>query len=155
MYFVFSSANFGKRSSKHIGDGALTPFSILEFSNLPESCQKLDCYCDCNTSLLGWSCAVPAKQALDPRKQPLNGIRADAHTIFAHPQSQPSHRQHNLQVSFLRQGGESCSRQPSTQHDKWGGGVGARNRCNVANWRSNLETVHILAILKGLLGFHP
>ena len=25
----------------------------------------------------------------------------------------------------------------------------------VANWRSNLETVHILAILRGLLGFQP
>ena len=26
---------------------------------------------------------------------------------------------------------------------------------NVANWHSNLETVHILAILRGLLGFPP
>ena len=36
-----------------------------------------------------------------------------------------------------------------------GGGiqVGARNRHNVANWRSNLETVHILAILNGFLSF--
>ena len=31
--------------------------------------------------------------------------------------------------------------------------VGAWNRYKVANWRSNLETVHILAILRGFLGF--
>ena len=31
--------------------------------------------------------------------------------------------------------------------------VGAWNRYNVANWRSNLETVHIFAILRGILAF--
>ena len=34
-----------------------------------------------------------------------------------------------------------------------GVGVGAWNRHNVANWRSNLETVNMLAILMGFLGF--
>ena len=35
------------------------------------------------------------------------------------------------------------------------GAVGAWNRDNVANWRSNLETEHILAILRGWVGFQP